>query len=206
MHNRHIRKLVTTLAVISLVAARGAQLHRNHQTSLRPHGAFTRRQVILRSEPLAMALSRGKAVASIVASPFDAHQGDRGLRPIWMAESNTADGTLQVYIVMDAVNGDLFSISRSTPGPLSNAPATVSYRDAVRITGSWLATLGVADKDVHWVASADPDHNNRMWRIAWTGDTHRMEIEIDAHTGELIVAQASRMRVLTTRRRLVAKR
>ncbi len=176
-----------TLFTLTAIGQWACLSQKNNATAMR-RSEYTQQQIIDRAAPLASVISGNSDPLILSASPLVVIEKTGTKKRVWTTDAvNRADAE-QVHMTWDATNGDLLCVSRSVPDPLSSKPSRLTYRDAVRITGSWLATLGVSRTDSGWSPTGALEHNNGLWRIQWVASRKRMDVSIDAHSGELITA------------------
>ena len=193
MQNSTVKKFAIVGCLGLLLVARAAQVTVQLGEAQKPLGHFTRDEIMKRSEPIAEAVSPRTKSLSFSACPMIALTKEGRRRPIWMAECVAPTGNYQVHMEWDAQSGELLSLCHTRPlTPCRKRP--ISYSSAARIAGSWLSTLGISKKDIGWRAAQDADYEGDVWHVLWYAPRHRIEVAIDARSGDLIQLRSTNPR------------
>jgi hypothetical protein len=179
------------LAGLSLLII-GRTTHVQHARSVasEPHGRYTLNQIVERSLPLCGALAANVDSLTFAGSPLSAWTNGKEV-PVWSVDGVDAQDRFKVHLEWNADTGELMAASRPLDGlALRNGRKQLQRNEALRITSSWLTTLGIFELDSDWRPDSAPQDSDYVWRIEWRTDTRDASVIIDSRTGELIMAQS----------------
>jgi len=106
---------------------------------------------------------------------------------LWVVDSNTPADTASTHFIWNADSGELMIASRDIHATrIKDGSPRISNDEAIRKTGSWLVTLGIASEDSGWRHDA-PYFYGCGWRVMWTAYQHRTMVCVDAKHGGLLI-------------------
>lgn len=199
LDNRNNRWIAGALVLTALLARTVHVAHVRHIQAER-YGNYTQDQIVSRSRPLIAALNPTNSTMKLTTLQITTRSRTGSEKKLWLVDGLNAAGTQQVHLVWEADTGELNIASHTAKIARRHSDREIGSRDAVRITGSWLTTLGVAGETVGWHADRDVTMSGRVWCVAWEAPQHKMHVAIDAVTGDLIMAQKIDCRPNTTLR------
>lgn len=190
MQTSLISKRVVIAALALVIGSRVTHVV-NARSTNKACGKFTLADILRRSRPICSAMTPNCNSLNLVGTPLQTGGSRNASRNVWMVDGYDAHNRFQVHLVWDADSGDLITASHATPWP--SAPRTrlvpIQRKEALRITGSWLTTLGIAKEAPDWRPDSTPQDTDFVWRVEWTADTRKIAVTIDAWTGELRIVQ-----------------
>ena len=195
--NSSIAIAAAAACIVSLSSAKAYHRHATQKEVKEPYGRFSRQQILAKSEPILSALSPGGDALSTMATRASTTEQSPNKRRFWIVDGYNSDRCSQVTLIWDASTGELESVSvdrgehpgkhslstvaKRTPGPLR-------LPDAIRISGSWLTSLGVEQSGTAWHYDNRAKRNRSSWYLLWESGRHRMEVAIDPVNGQLLLA------------------
>jgi len=154
-----------------------------------PYGRFTQDQIVGRSLPLISVLNPSQSSLKLNAMHFET--GNRNGDPvrIWLVDGFDPVMGAQVHLVWNADDGDLLSVSHTSTSWRGMRSHKLTEKEAIRITASWLTSLGISSEADGWHQGDEITRSGRMWRVAWLAPHRKLQVEIDSSSGDLIMAE-----------------
>jgi len=187
-----LRRLVLYSVAIGVAIAVGVRVNLYMQKQRRdalPYGKYTMPQILKRSSPICTAIAQDPDGIRLVGVRL--RGGTQGKPPsrLWAVDAYAMRGGFRSHLLWNAENGELLIASRFSParGNENRHPMPKDY--AKRVTGSCIATLGIAGLDSGWRVE-DADLSGNSWRITWRASAHRYRVAVDAANGNLLFADS----------------
>ncbi len=193
-----IRSIAIALtAVLTLNGAKTYHRYADQKEIHEPFGHISKEQILARSEPILNALSPGGDGLTPSALRASTTEDNPANRKFWIVDGFNTDRNSQVCLVWDAASGELQSVtvdrgerpdSVAEPTSVKLGHRTLKLKDAIRISGSWITSLGIDRETGTWHYSNKVVKNHSSWYLLWTCGSHRMEVAINPTNGELLRA------------------
>lgn len=179
--------LLSALLVSALAAIHLSLVQRTQAKQERPHGRYTSRQIIARTDPLCQLLAPQAGRLRLSA--------DRTFDALWLVHCEDEAGNFIAHFIWDADAGDLRLVGHVPPWQVEGLPSPLSQREAVQTAWRWMRALGIAEKASRWKVIHAPEKVGLSWHIRWQAEGRTAGIKIDLRSGDLRAAYSWRRNV-----------
>lgn len=161
------------------------------QSLTKPYGSFSRLQIEERSKPVCNTLIQCDDAFRLNCMPTVGYEGGRAqVTRLWIVDCISKSSGIQAHLVWNADTGELLSAACPLSSRRSATFKTATRLDAIRISGSWLTTLGISSQGSGWYAGKTRRGQGHGWLVQWLAKSREVIVMVDGYNGHLILAQS----------------